>query len=99
MIDVPHAPRDRRFHLLEGGVRMAGVTADTFGMAGADKRFRAGQLRSDRRGRNAVGECKVLLKLARLRSADRRGGMTAASFCREVGTVEMRAENASAAAA
>src|SRR5207244_3390364 len=80
--------------LLERGVGMSGVAANPLGAAGADKGFCAGQFGSNRGSRDAISIGEVLLKLARLRFAYRSGRVTAARFRREIGAVEMSAEDA-----
>jgi hypothetical protein len=96
VIDMPNAPGDRCFHLLEGGVRVAGVAANAAFPAGADERFRAGQFRGDGRGGNAIGMTKILLVFRSDWGTNGRGGVATARFKTEVGTIEVRAEDARA---
>src|SRR5260370_22591265 len=99
MIDVADAPTDGSLHLVEGGVRMAGVAANAFGTAGADEFFRARQFRSDRRGNDGVGVGEILFEFLANRWTDGRGGVAAAGVETEVGAVEVSAEDACAAGA
>src|SRR6185437_8582010 len=99
MIDVTHAPADRRLNPLERGVRMAGVAADAARTAGTRERFRARQFGGDGRRGDAVGEVEEGQIVGRLRRTDGRAGVTAARLRSEIGSIEMSAENGRAARA
>src|SRR5215831_16828909 len=94
MIDMPHTPGHRLLHLVESGMRMAGIAADAMPATSADKLFGAGQLGRDRGRAHAIGVPQILLVLRTNRRPHRRLGMAAARFSAKVGPIEMGADNA-----
>src|SRR5579884_1496529 len=99
MIDMAHAPADRRLDLIESSVRMTGVATNAVLTTGADERLRSRQLRGDGGCSDNVSVFEKGQEISRLGSADRRSRMTAAGFRSKIRAVEMRAKNGRTAGA
>src|SRR4029079_6058511 len=84
VVDVPHTPANRRFHLLERRVRMSRVAANPLRPTSPNEAFRSAQLRGDRRRANAIAEREILLVLGGNGWPHASTGMSAACFVGEV---------------
>src|SRR5262245_38610594 len=95
MINMTHAPRDRRRHLVEGGVRVPRVEPHAARGASARERLGSGQLRGDGRESDGFGVGEILVELIFLRRSECFGGVASAGVRGEVGAVKVGAQNAS----
>jgi hypothetical protein len=95
MIDVPHAPTNRRAHLFERRQRVADVHSNAALGACPSESLGLRQLGRDRSGNNHVGELQQLGLFGGERLVVQGRGMTTARLIAKVRSIKMRAQDPS----